>query len=150
MNTEIITRVAGVTFCNADGSSRQELLAHIFDTCYAHACVVCIVETDFEDSTALRIDVPVSDGRQLTVGFIPKQKIPAFQKYSGKKMTLIVKESVIDDKVIYSASVRPLLAPTGKQRALANQLLKKCRPAYLTYDRYIYANFIAIALRAEI
>ena len=88
-------KVAGVTYDNDDGSSRQEILKHLFfhDAPYADAGEEYdteIVESFFDGEPALEVHI---NGYQ--VGFVPKSQIRAVQR----AMSAVASWSITETKI---------------------------------------------------
>ena len=124
--------VAGVTFNNPDGESRQDIIKNIIEKHTTHnyysGAGKLVATTYHNPETAFNepaIEVWMED---KLIGYIPKLKIPEVSKHQRTQSgTVIIQLSFVKQHNTYSAKVFTpnKSAPTKKMEYAVNQILKK-------------------------
>lgn len=127
--------VAGVTFCNEDGESRQEIIKNI-------GCIynlATLVQTTYKNERAVEVHI---NGKKI--GYVPKTELNNPLSYSP---TLLAEISVFEEnseqKKIYYVKLREIIKPTDKQ---TSAMLSFCRTHNLRVpdiaDSFVYKAYI--------
>ena len=138
--------VAGVTFTNPDGESRQDIIKNIINTHTTHNYYSghgnLVVTTYHNPETG--VDEPAievwMEGKLL--GYVPKAKIPEVSKHQRTQSgTVIIQLSFIRQYDTYSAKIFTpnRNTPTKKMEYAVEQILKKhpsLDPPEKTFDAY--------------
>ena len=120
-------KVAGVTFTNTDGGSRQEILKML--DCGFHTAR--LKQTTYDNERAVEVWI----GKKM-IGYIPKKELDNPLSYE-KEMTAYIKAC----KQNYIVALSEQQAPTKAQYAYMKKLCANSRmPAY---DRRAYALYFS-------
>lgn len=126
-------RLAGVTFDNGDGSSRQELLATMSKRVGSYA-IVDIIETMFEGERAVQI---LDRNSKRCIGWIPKAELadnPAFPATATVHIQLY--------KGTYYAEISETRIPSTKQYYAVKNICRNAGIPMPAYDARAYSSLI--------
>ena len=137
-----LTRLAGVTFDNEDGSSRQEILKDLHRTKPYGLTLATLVPTKYNNEEAIRVMTHTSKGLQC-VGWVPKTDIARCKNLIQVLMQVGMSRLDNEPKATYFACLYLHEKPTNKQYAYAKR--KNMDTATLPYSKAAYA----IALDTE-
>lgn len=128
-------KVAGVSFNNEDGTSRQEILSRIFNN-PGHCSIVTPVECLYEGERAVKL---IDNATKLCIGWIPKTELASHQIFP-LQMTVYVGNY----KDVYHAVVSETIPPSKRQYWYGQKILKQnAQRPYVAYDVIAYRSILS-------
>lgn len=132
MKKLVQTRIAGVTFANDDGESRQDIIASLpaFITCE-------LIPTYYDNQFAIKVR---EETTKKIIGWIPKENLDSnLAKYR------ILTGTVEKTKNTWHVVAYPAIEPTVKQCKLVKLVCDVMRIPKPAYDKRAYNHFLNIA-----
>ena len=131
-------KIAGVTFNNEDGESRQEILKELYNS-GRRIVTVDVKPTTFEGDRAIRL---IEHHTKKMLGWVPKDEI---KNIKHSQMTAFIDFSTKTGK--YSARIDEQKKPTPKQYEYVKYLCTAYRRPMPAYDVRAYADVFALTRR---
>ena len=136
-------KIAGVTFENEDGTSRQDLLKNLYEQFKKEHFVV--------QANHITYDGGPFDGEQgiqilskrQVIGMIPKADVDKIQT-DVTEMVCCLDKADIEGKTVYFGTVRPRIDPSAKQYQIVIRMYRAHQLQKLPiYDKYLYSETIS-------
>lgn len=126
-------KLAGVTFDNEDGTSRQKLLETMYQM-PAHMILVDMIETTYDGERAVKV---LESKSKYHIGWVKKADLAKYEKFPDQ-MTA----SVNYYKNTYYVELSICEAPSQKQYHTVKSIVAKKHMPKPIYDKKAYAAFL--------